>query len=236
MDYLSYLQDYFEGFTVSSELNFSYESGTVFVLKYLGGGQNYIDSFIQPIQITAHTDDVSTAYTLLSGFAQTKSGTTFSQDLEYVRQSFSTPMGLSSFNGMSKNHTSQIIVNGTLIISSNLSDIKTVNIDGFDYFTTQRKLSYVTKEDTQPDTDRLGATNIESGMLQFIVAMENKNNDVCSKARQIREGNLNVDNEFTIKLTFSDNDYEEEYTMKLTSFTIDSDNALSPVIVMTFAR
>jgi len=184
----------------------------------------------------AYTDDVDSARTLLSTFAESKSGTIFVQDLEYIRQSYSTPVVLSSFNGMTNNHTAQIIINGTLIVSSNLSDIKTVDIDGFEYFTTERKLTYVAKEDTQPDSDRLGETNIDSGMLQFTVAMENKDNDICNKARQIREGNRNVDNSFSIKLTFTDNDYEETYTMKLTSFTIDSNNALSPVIVMTFAR
>ena len=237
MDYVAYLEEYFTGFTVTSELNFQYGgSGTVFVVKNLGGGQNYLDSLIQPVQIVAHTDDVDAAYTLLSTFAQTKSGTFFIQDLEYIRQAYSTPMVLSSFNGMSPNHTSQIIVNGTLIVSTNLSDISKVEIDDFEYFTVNRKLAYVTKEDTQPDTDRLSDTNISVGMLSFQVSMEHKDNDVCVKARRIREGNLSVDNSFTIKLTFSDNDYVETYTMKLTSYTIDSNNSLSPVVVMTFAR
>ena len=97
-------------------------------------------------------------------------------------------------------------------------------------------MSYVTIEDTQPDSDRLGETNINSAILQFTVGMENKDNDVCVKARRIREGNLDIDNSFTITLTFSDNDYVEEYTMKMTSYTIDSNNALSPVTVLTFER
>ena len=237
MDYGAYLEEYFTGYTVSNELNFQYGgSGTIFVYKYLGGGQNYNDSIIQPVQIICHTDDVASAKTLLATFAQVKTGTGFWEDLEYIKQSYSTPMVLSSYNGMGQNHTAQLSILGTLIISSNISDIKTVEIDGFEYFTTLRKLSYKTQLDTQPDSDRLGATNNQIGMLEFIISMENKNNDVCNKARRIREGNLDINNEFSIKLTFTDNDYEETYTMKLTSFTTDSSNNLSPVITMTFTR
>ena len=237
MDFLAYLQDYFTGYTVTPEANFKYGgSGTVLLYKKLGGGQNYLDSIVQPVQIIAHTDDINTAYELLATFAQTKSGTMIVEDLEYIRQSYSTPMVLSTFGSSGSNHTSRIMVNGTLIVSTNLSDITKVEIDGFEYFTTIRKLTYATSPDTQPDSLRLGTTNVTGSIITFTVGMENKDNDVCVKARRIRLGSLDIDTEFTITLTFSDNEYEEEYTMKLTSYSVDSSNALSPVTVLTFTR
>ena len=238
MDYKGYLEEYFVGYDVTEELNYEFDGGdTVFVIKNLGGGQNYLDSVIQPVQILAHTHDVKATLTLLSAFALAKSGTMILQDNEYIRQSYSTPIVISSNQTSGPNHYSQVILMGTLIVSTDLSDITNVEIDGFDYFTTSRKLSYVTIGDTQPTgTARVGATNIKNGILQFQCSMENKNNDLSIKARRLRTSTLEVDNAFIIKLTFSDNDYVEEYTMKLDSFTLDSSNALSPVIVFTFIK
>jgi len=236
MDYLGYLQDYFDGYTVTEEANFNYKGGTSFIIKYLGGGQNYLDSVLKPVQIVAQTDDVMAAQLLLATFAQTKSGTMIIKDLEYIRQSYSTPTVLSSFQSAGANHFSQVIVTGTLIISTNLSDITKVEIDGFEYFTTTRSLNYSSVPDTQPDSGRLGTTNINKGILQFICSMENKNNNICVRARRVREGILGIDSSFIIKLTFSDNDIVETYTMKLASYALDSTNLLSPVTTLTFVR
>jgi len=237
MNYLSYIQTAFTGYTVTEETNYNYSgSGTVFVIKYLGGGQNYNDSVIQPVQISAYTDDINTARELLSAFAKTYSGTSFWENNEFIKQTYSTPLTLTQFQPLGTNHNGTLIVNGSLIISTNLSDITKVEIDNFSYFTTGRKISCVTVEDTQPDANRIGETNIKQAIVQFVCSMENKNNDVCNKISRLRQGTYDIDNSFTIKLTFSDNNRTETYTMKHHSSVIDSSNALSPVTVITFVR
>lgn len=237
MDYVAYLKETFDN--VYRELNYNYSgSGTEYVVKYIGGGTNYLDSVIQPVQILAYTDDVKTTYNAMSAFAQSNSGLTFVQDNEYIKENYTTPVVLSSFGSGGANHYTNISLTATLIVSTNLSDIKTVTIDDVEYFTTSRKISYVTVEDTQAkgQDDRRGETDITKGILKFVVSMENKNNDLCTKARRIREGNLDINNSFTIKLTFTDNDYVESYTMKLSSMSFDSSNLLSPIITLTFTR
>lgn len=235
MNYLSYLQSIFTAYTVIEETDLNYDGDTVIVLKYLGGGQQYQDSTIQPIQIIAYTNNVKTMYDYLSSFSSTYSNTQFTQDLEYVRQSFSTPVVLNKLQGIGDNWNSEILLNGTLVISTNLSDIKTVKIDGYEYFTTQRDLVYNTLQDSQPnDDDYIAQTDIKGSLLQFTVSMENKNNNICKKARRIRQGTLDSNTDFTIVLTFTDNDVTETYTMKLHSFTLSSNNAGSPIITMSF--
>ena len=237
MDYKAYLESYFTSYTVSEEANFNYTGGTILIVKYLGGGQNYVDSVIQPVQIVAHTDDVKTTLSALATFAQTNSGTFLIEDNEYIRQLYSTPVVLSTFNPGHQNYASQVILNGTLIISDNIADIKTVKIDDFEYFTTKRDLVYQTLQDTQVNAaDYIADTDIKGAMLQFIVSMENKNNDICNKVSRIRQGQLDSNTEFDIDLTFSNNDTVETYPMKLHSATISSDTALSPIITMTFIK
>jgi len=237
MDYKAYLEEYFVGYDVLNELKLNYDGeDIVFIVKNLGGGQNYLDSVIQPVQIVAHGKDVDTAKTLLATFAQVKSGTMFVQNNEYIRQNYSTPFVIGDNQNSGPNHYSQVVISGTLIVSTNLSDIIKVEIDGFEYFTTGRDISYVTVEDTQPDDNRIGTTNIKQAIVTFICSMENKNNDVCNKISRLRQGKLDIDNSFIIKLTFSDNNRTETYTMKHSSSGVDSTNTLSPVTVFTFVK
>jgi hypothetical protein len=238
MNYLSYLQSIFSSYTVTEEANYNYSGeDTVIVIKYLGGGANYQGSKIQPVQITFYTIDVQTTMNLAKTFAQNYTNISFSDDLEYVSQYYSTPTVLTQFGAQGSNAVSQIIINGNLIISSNVSEIKKVTIDGYEYETTIRKLNYTTLEDSQPkNAIFINKTNIRGSILQFTCAMINRNNDLGTKARRIRLGILDRDTDFTIKLTYSDNDYEETYTMKLHSYSLDSENQRLPVTAFTFIK
>jgi len=238
MNYLSYLQDIFTGYTVTEESNYNYNGeDTVVIIKYLGGGANYLGSQIQPVQIVIHTTDVPSAKTLADSFAKTYTNVSFWDDLEYVMQYYSTPTLISQLQNSGLYPGNQIIINGTLIISSDVSEIKSVKIDGYSYETTMRKISYTTLEDSQPkNTEYLNTTNIKGSVLQFTCTMINRNNDICTKARRIRQGTLDKDNAFTVLLTYSDNDIEETYSMKLHSYSLDSENSKLPVIAFTFIK
>lgn len=238
MNYLNYLKSIFSGYTVTEESNYNYNGeDTAIIIKYLGGGTNYLDSQIQPIQIAIYSPDIPSAKTLADSFAKNYTNTSFWNDLEYVMQYYSTPTVLSQYQNSGLYPVNHIIINGTLIISSNVSEIKKVKIDGFEYETTVRKLSYTTLEDSQPkNTSYLNTTNIKGSVLQFTCTMINRNNDICTKARRIRQGTLNKDNAFIILLTYSDNEIEETYSMKLHSYSLDSENTKLPVIAFTFIK
>jgi hypothetical protein len=238
MNYLEYLQGIFTGYEVTEESNYNYNGeDTVIVIKYLGGGANYLDSQIQPVQINIYSPDIPAAKTLADAFARGYTNVSFWDDLEYVMQYYSTPTVLSQFQGGGPYPQNQIVINGTLIISSNVSEIKTVKIDTYSYETTMRKLSYTTLEDSQPkNAVYINSTNIKGSILQFTCTMINRNNDICLKARRIRQGTLDKDTAFTIVLTYSDNDIEETYSMKLHSYSLDSENSKLPVIALTFIK
>lgn len=235
MDYKSYLESKLTNYTISNELKFNYNGTDTHVLiKQRGGGFNYQDSQILPIQLLVFTYDVEEVIDTLNDFIKDNSATRFVQDLEYVRQYYETPVVISNGQGGGSNHYSQVSLLGTLNVSSNISDIKTVEIDGIKYFTTKRTISYVTVVDTQSNQGQIGETDIKNGMNKFVCELENKNNELCSNVSAIRQGYKNVNTNFTIKLTFTDNDRTETYIMKLASATINSDNSTSPVLALEF--
>ena len=235
MDYKTYLETKLTKYTVSNELKFDYNGVDTHVLiKNRGGGQNFLDSQILPIQLLVYTFDVEEVIDTLNDFVKENSGTRFTQNLEYVRQYYETPVVISSGQGGGANHYSMVSLLGQLIVSNNISDIKKVEIDSEEYFTTQRNLSYVTIYDTQAGNGKIGDTDVISSMNKFVCSMENKNNALSIKVSAIRQGNIDNNNTFEIKLTYTDNDRVEIYNMKLTSATLISDNATSPILNLEF--
>ena len=238
MNYLEYITDIFSDYTVTEESNYNWDGETTaVVIKNLSGGATYVDAMVQPIQLTFYTTDVQTFIAEVKLFIKAYTNIPFWDDLQYVLQSYSTPQVLSQFNTQGIYFPSQIVVNGTLIISSNVSEIKTVSIDNYTYETTRRKITYATFEDSERNnTDYLNDTDISRATVTFKCSMVNRNNDVCEKARRIRSGELAPNTTFAVVLTFSDNDITETYTMKLHSFTLGSENGTIPVANFEFIK
>lgn len=236
MNYLNYLKSILgDHFTITDELNYNYSGkGHTMIIKELAGSI-YRDSVVKTIQLAIYTVDVPTAKALLDTFTKTYNNTSYVDDFDYVRQIYSTPMVLATFNPMGDNYTSQLIVTGTLIISSNVSSIKQVFIDGVEYETSQRLLLYkATQHSDRVDTESLNRTNMSRAGLQFTCQKVSKNDALGQKLRNIRKGTLNIDTSFTIKLVFSENDFEESYTMKCDSATISEENINLPVLSLSF--
>jgi hypothetical protein len=236
MSYLSHLQSIFGNqATITEELSYEYSGeGILIIIKYLTGS-NYRESTVQPIQLAVYTDDVPTTRTLLDTFAKTYNNTPYNDGLDYIQQIYSTPLVLSTFQPTGINYTSQIIVSGTLIISSNVSDIKSVSIDGVVYETTSRILTYVAAPNNKRDsTTKLNRTRISYASLKFNCTLINKSNVLNTKIRNLRTEVLPIDTTFTIVLTFTDNDATETYEMRLDSHTLNSENQILPILSLSF--
>lgn len=236
MSYLSHLQSIFGNqATITEELSYQYDGeGILIIIKYLSGS-NYLESTVQPIQLGVYTNDVPATRTLLETFAKTYNNTSYTDGLDYIRQIYSTPLVLSTFQPTGVNYTSQIIVSGTLIISSNVSDIKSVTIDGVFYETTSRILTYVAMPNNKRDsTTKLNRTRISYASLKFNCTLINKSNVLNTKIRNLRTELLPVDTTFTIVLTFTDNDATETYEMRLDSHTLNSENQILPILSLSF--
>jgi hypothetical protein len=239
MNYKEYLEGlaYFDGYVITDEINYQYNGeGNALIIKYLSG-TNYRDSKIQPIQIAIYTNDLVSTKQTLDSFTSALNNSPFYDNTDYIQQIYTTPLLLTPFDPTGNNYTHQFIISATLLISTNVSEIKKVFIDGVEYETTQRTLSYVAQVDNQRVSNSyLNTTNVTYGSLQFSCQMINKNNTLSNKIRLLRTNQLNIDTSFTIKLVYSDNDYEEVYGMKLDNVTINSENQSLPIISLSFIK
>jgi len=235
MNYRNYLQNALgNSVVVTDEINYNGDENAV-IVKYLQGS-NYKESTIQPIQLSVYTNDLPAIKTLLDAFTKTYSNVPFAEDLEYIQQIYSTPMVLNTFQQMGKNYSHMIIVSGTLIVSSNISDIVSVKVDGFTYETTTRSIVYMTKIDNQRKSgSTINTTNVLNASIKFSCTVVNKNTTLNMKLRRIRTGLLEPDTAFTILLTFSDG-ATETYTMRLDSLSINSENPSLPTLSLSFIQ
>lgn len=238
MNYRDYIASILTWAVVTEELNYRGEASDKLVIIKDLPGSNYRDAIVKPIQLEIETDDVATTKALMETFASTYNNTDFTDGLSYVKQYYNTPMILTNFNISGNGFTSKIIVSGTLIISENISDIKSVMVDG-EYVETQgRTLSYTTVPDNQA-TDMngfLNETQIRNGMLQLNVNLISKATSVTHKIRRIIKGELAVNTTFAIKITFTDNDDVMSLNMKLGSHTINSNNQALPIGAISFIK
>lgn len=244
MNYLNYIKsiNIFSDYVITDEINYQFNGEqTALIIKYLNG-TNFRDSKIQPIQLLVFTKDsqatkaeleeFTKAYNNVPSYYDNGDGTT-----DYFQQIYSTPNMMMSFDPTGNNYTHQYSINVTLLISSNVSDIKMVKIDGLEYETTQRILTYFAQLDNQRvSNSELNISQATYGSVKFNCNLINKNNVLSNKIRGIRTGSLSIDTIFNVQLTFSDNDTTETYSMKLDNVTLNSENQSLPVLSLSFTQ
>lgn len=239
MSYLNYIASALTWAEVTQELNYNYDSAVkpVVIIKDLQGN-NYRDTVIRTVQLECFTSDVNRDKALLETFARTYNNTDYTEDFDFVKQYYSTPIVLTNFSMTGNDYSSRIILSGTLIISSNVSDIKSVLIDGELYETSARVLNYITAPDNQASnmSGLINITEIRAGMLKFTCSLVSKSDTITHKLRNIRKGLLPINTAFVIKLIHLDNLDEETHTMKMDSHTINSNNSALPVLTISFSK
>ena len=244
MNYLNYIKSLptFDDFVITDEINYQYNgSGDALVIKYLAGN-NYKDSKVLPIQLSAYTNDLQTTKALLEDFAKTYNNTPFYYDngdgtIDYVQAIYGTPMLLQNFDATGNNFVHQFVIAATLIISSNVSEIKQVFIDNVEYETTSRNLVYASSLDNQRVSNAfINTSQASMGIVKISLTMINKNNQLSNKIRSIRQGQLSLNTTFTIKFVFSDNNTEEIHTMLLENAGLNSENQTLPILTLSFSK
>src|SRR3990167_540294 len=114
MSYRDYLATKLTWATVTDELDYQRHADEhVVIIKELTGSI-YRDATIKPIQIEVHTDNVVDTKALLETFAKAYNNTDYTEDLDYIKQYYSTPMVINNFNMSGTNYSSTILLSGTL--------------------------------------------------------------------------------------------------------------------------
>lgn len=238
MNYRDYLASLLTWATVTTDVDYQRQTDEHVVIIKDIIGTNYRDTVVKSILLEVHTTDVVATKSLLETFTSTYNDTSYTDDFDYVRQFYSTPMVLTNFNISAENYSSIINVSGTLIISSNISDIKTVLIDGESYESYKRTVTYSTVVDNQAPnmTGDINESEIRNGVVKISFNLISRGDSITHKLRSIRRGELPINTTFTVGLIYTDNDDVEEYTMRCESHTVDSNNSALPVLTLSFIK
>lgn len=237
MNYLNYLKENLSGEfnTITEETNFNTRGDTLVYKKFTG--TNFYSSRVLPIQLEVYTNDINKYMGVLSSFASSNTSTTIIQGLSYAKQSFQTPQVLNQWNERNADYVATIILNGTLIISDNISDIKEVYIDNefIEYSTVDLVYAAVADLDSLWGED-IGSSVIREGNNSLTISTISKNTALNQKIKNIRKGLISANAVFEIELRYIENDEIEKYDMKLTGAALSSSNENMPMNLLTFSQ
>lgn len=200
------------------------------IVKYLGGTV-YKQSKIIPVQISMYSPDVIRERDYFTEFAQNYSNMSIT-DEEYnlTIMNFQTPFVTSNFIEMYNTKRSQILMQGTLIVSDNIDDIKSIEIDEETIETSTRTLAYTILEDSQKESGKyLNETDVQRANLQLSLNGINKNSIFYRKIESIMFGEMDINTTFSVKIIFLQNDRSRDLNMKLSGESINSQDSSLPL-------
>lgn len=246
MSYKEYLQEQLQALVSSTyevkcydEAEFNYEpkeNEIAVIIKHLSGSIIGNVEFT-PIQLEIYSTNNEVNYTreILYEFVKAYSNTNFNLGLDYYKQDYSTPIDAGNFNEIAEGFRTRFIVVGSLMITSSISDVDKVYIDGLEMNNTNVAFSYATNGNTRKESgNNLQKNCIENANLTITITMF-KNADVFNnKLSDLKLGRRSPNEIHRLKFVYTDNDREEEYTCVIDSFTENHDRTNAPTRSVAF--
>ena len=220
---------------IIDEVNFNHE-GECLVIKKLTG-TNFKSAVIQPVQLQAYVYDVNKYVEILRKFAQNNTGIFYNFGLTQIKMSYETPQLLNVWSEVNENYQATVVVNGIFIISQEVSDIKTIKIDGDVVEFDTATLIYSGAVNTRkPRGENKSVTQIIGGANSLTINLINKVSPVLQKVRRVRRGDDRLNITFNIEITYIDDDYTENYIMVLSGAGMEASSSNMPLMTLTFTE
>src|SRR5690554_675238 len=172
MKYVDFIKEKLEvafgrTFTITEDAQFG--DNDVNVLVNSLRGTNFGHSLVQPIQIIAYGYDMDLLKQGLEVFSNENTNTTITIGQDYIVQTYTSPMVIGKFMQSADNYKFQVVIDGTLIISRNISDVRKVYIDNEEVFTIDRRVIYSTSISNKRNNEQQNnETKITSATVQVI--------------------------------------------------------------------
>ena len=198
----------------------SFAPNTIYVvIKYLQSTiQLYTETTPIQIMITCEQNQMNIAQSIINEFATTYNwrNETIVVDNKnvYVKHQYTSPVALSNFMDVGNGYRSVIYFTGTIFEMVNYIDVdkNKIEIDGATYEIINFNDNYSMVGNTQPVGDqRLATTEKTSATLSLSFDIPMMNNDLIKKVFAIRQGKLNGNTPFVIKVKYNFPDGEGVY-------------------------
>ena len=214
------------------------EDKTIYcVIKELSG-TNVLGTFVVPAELHIFTEEnsVEIAKEIFDYYAKNYNQTTYTSGFDYLQEFLGTPEITSDFYEAGAGYRGIIELDATFLIYQNVCDIESVEIDGVSEDVIQTTFSYVGNADTKSFADeRLQRTVISNGTKGIQIITPAKFTSLFQKAMSIHNGDLSVNSDFNIKITFRNNFYIQG-TYKLLNVDFSKKYGDLPAIQYEFAK
>lgn len=224
------LEEYF-GVPVKVELsymNYAYDNDII-ILRYFDGTL-FRNSKVQPLQLEYHTDDLDSAKAKMLAFAEAYNSQFLTDGITYIKQSYGTPFVAQLFNESGVENTHIISLNGTFIITENVSDITKIEINGENIYFDTVEESYVALTDSaRKIDDTLNTTVVRSGINKLVINSISQTNGLLQKLRNIKRRLGKPQDLFTVTIHYNDSDVPVVYMMSVDSFNTTYASANIPI-------
>ena len=247
MKYIDYVRETLQSYTdrynivVVEEIDNNYnpkDNDIIVVYKKLAGAVNGNVRFM-PIQFEVYSanNEVNDTMEIFNRFVDEKSNTSFVLGLDYMKQDYNTPVDMTNFLEVGSGFRAYIYVSGTLMITSNISDVKGIKINGKEINYTNVAITYVAQAtQSKKSGDNLQTSMLSNANLQITITGFCNADVFNSQLSLIRQGVLSPNTEFSVELTFTDNDFIETYNCRVINYTKQYDITNPPTKVVVFVR
>ena len=247
MSYKEYIQDKLQHLTDDytikcyDEADFHYEPADneiVVVIKHLSGSIIGNVEFT-PIQLEVYSAKNEVNYTreILYEFVKTYSNTNFNLGLDYYKQDYNTPIDATNFDEIEDGFRTHFIIAGSLMVTSSISDIVKVYINGNEMNNTNVIFSYSTDAGNNAKKvsgQRLQKSMVGNANLSITITMFNNADLLNADLSMLRLGQKGVNTKYHLKFVFNDNDRVEEYDCVIDSFNENHDRTNPPTRSIVF--
>lgn len=211
------------------DFNFTPNDDTItIVVKSQGGAVNGNVKFL-PIQFDIYSIlDVQETLNVFNEFVNRYSNTYMNLGLDFYKQDYNTPVVATNFLDVGTTK-SYIYITGTLLITTDISDVKEVWIDNELINHLQCDVVYsASLNPSKVSGEDFITTTLESSTLIVNLRMFCQNDVFSQQLKMIRRKQLNPDYTFNVKLVYNDGD-EETHIMKVQSYTDVHDVTNAPI-------
>ena len=171
-------------------------------------GNILTNSTVYPVQfiILSEPNNTETAMTLMGEFAKLYNMTSFVSNFVYHKQMYSTPSIMSNFNRTPDGLRSMIFMNGTVIVTENITDVQYIKLrTGADAYITIKFTSFALSYAATPDNQRISGEELNTSRKKLAsqvmsLVCHNQNTVLHNKLFDIVKGTLTGNTRFDVQL------------------------------------
>lgn len=247
MSYKEYIQEALESYvtdneykiSVVEEVDFNYnpdDNEIVVVYKELAGSVVGNVKFMNiQFNVFSSANEVNYTKEILNSFVADYSNTSVTLGLDHYKQDYNTPIDLTNFNEVGHTQRAMFLITGTLLVTSNISDIKRVRINNIDINYTNVNISYT----AQPHSYLVSSENLmrhsaTNPNLQINIVAYIQNDSFNTLISLLKTNQKGANDTYTIELTYVDGNRVETYTCSIYSLSENYDITNPPTRNVVF--